>query len=251
MLGTEAAAQQGYVPNLQSGPGGWQHPFGGEFPAVPGSAIPMRQDPAHPFVNTVENFRIADLTNPNLTQRAKDAMKKDYDEIDAGKIQFTANSSCLPAGVPNFLLSPGPFYVLQTPTQVVMLEEGGQNLRHVYLNVPHSATVKPSWYGESVGHYEGDTLVVDTIGQSTKTALDTYGTPHSEKLRVAERWRLIDGGTMLEVNITVDDPDIFVRPWQTYQRYQRGVRPHGEFVCAENNTHIFDYHMPVAEKPDF
>jgi hypothetical protein len=60
-----------------------------------------------------------------------------------------------------------------------------------------------------------------------------------------------DGGNMLEVNITVDDPDTFYRPWKTYQRYQRGQRPLAEFICAENNQNLFDYHMPVAEKPDF
>jgi len=119
------------------------------------------------------------------------------------------------------------------------------------LNEPHSANVKPSWLGESVGHYEGDTLVVDTIGLNTKTVVDSFRTPHTEKLHVVERWHLIDGGNMLEVNITVDDPDTFHRPWQTYQRYQRGLRPLAEFICAENNQNLFDYHMPVADKPDF
>jgi hypothetical protein len=60
-----------------------------------------------------------------------------------------------------------------------------------------------------------------------------------------------NGGNMLEVNIMVDDPDTFHRPWQTYQRYQRGRQPLVEFICAENNTNLFDYHMPVADKPDF
>jgi hypothetical protein len=246
-----AAAQQSYMPNLQSGPGGWTHPFGGDFPAVQGSAIPVRQDPGHPFVNTVASFHFGDTSNPNLKPWAKDAMKKDNDEVAAGKIQFTANSSCLPAGLPMFMLLPGPFYLLQTPTKVVMVEEQNQEVRHIYLNVPHSANVKPSWFGESVGRYEGDTLVVDTIGLNTKTVVDSFRTPHSEKLHIVERWHLIDGGNMLEVNITVDDPDTFYWPWQTYQRYQRGQRPLTEFICAENNTHLFDYHMPVADKPDF
>jgi hypothetical protein len=246
-----AVAQTNYVPNLQSGPGGWTHPFGGAFPAVQGSALLVRQDPSHPFVNPVVSFRLGDLSNPNLKQWAKDVMKKDNDEIEAGKIQFTANSSCLPSGVPVFDLLPGPFYLLQTPIKVVILEEQGHQVRHIHLNVPHSADVKPSWYGESVGRYEGDTLVVDTIGLNTKTVVDSFRTPHTEKLHVVERWHLIDGGNMLEVNITVDDPNTFHRPWQTYQRYQRGQHPLAEFICAENNTNLFDYHMPVADKPDF
>jgi hypothetical protein len=250
-LAAPAAAQPNYVPSFQSGPGGWTHPFGGEFPLVQGSAIPVRQDPGHPFVNPVESFRFGDISNPNLKQWAKEVMKKDNDEIDAGKIQFTANSSCLPTGVPMFMLVPGPFYFLQTPTKVVMVEESGHQARYIYLNEPHSANVKPSWLGESVGHYEGDTLVVDTVGLSTKTVVDSFRTPHTEKLHVVERWHLIDGGNMLEVNITVDDPDTFYRPWRTYQRYQRGLRPLAEFICAENNQILFDYHMPVADKPDF
>ena len=96
-LAAPAAAQPSYVPNLQSGPGGWTHPFGGAFPPVQGSALPVRQDPGHPFVNPVQSFRFGDLSNPNLKQWAKEVMKKDNDEIDAGKIQFTPNSSCVPS----------------------------------------------------------------------------------------------------------------------------------------------------------
>jgi hypothetical protein len=250
-LAAPAAAQPSYVPNLQSGPGGWTHPFGGAFPPVQGSALPVRQDPGHPFVNPVQSFRFGDVSNPNLRQWAKDVMKKGNDEIDAGKIQFTPNSSCVPAGVPLFMLLPGPFWLLQTPAKVIILEEQTQKARHIHLNVEHSANVKPSWFGESVGRYEGDTLVVDTIGLNSRTMVDTFRTPHTEKLHVVERWRLIDGGNMLEVNITVDDPDTFYTPWRTYQRYQRGQRPWAEFICAENNQIVFDYHMPVADKPDF
>ena len=101
------AAQPANAPNLQSGPGGWTHPFGGAFPAVQGSAVPVQQDSRHTFVNPVVSFRFGDISNPNLRQWAKEAMKKDNDEIDAGKIQFTANSSCLPSGVPVFMLLPG------------------------------------------------------------------------------------------------------------------------------------------------
>jgi len=246
-----AKAQTNYAPDLQAGAGGWTHPFGGDFPSVQGSALPVRQDPRHPFVNTVVSFHFGDISNPNLKPWVKDAMKKDNDEVDAGKIQFTANSSCLPAGVPMFDLLAGPFYLIQTPTKVIMVEEQNEEVRHIYLNVPHSTNIKSSWFGESVGHYEGDTLVVDTIGLNTKTVVDSFRTPHTEKLHVVERWHLIDGGNMLEVDITVDDPDTFNQPWQTYQRYQRGRRPFFEDICAENNTHLFDYHMPVAQTPDF
>lgn len=250
-LAAPAPAQQVLVPDLQSGPGGWSHPFGGAFPSVQGSALPVIQDQRHPFRSAVTNFRFGDLTNPNLKPWVKEAMQKDIDEIERGKIQFTANSSCLPAGVPMFDLLPGPFFILQTPTKVSIIEEQSHTVRQIYLNVPHSADLKPSWHGESVGHYEGMTLVVDTIGLNTKTVVDAFRTPHTEKLHVVERWHLIDGGNMLQVDIAVDDPDTFYRPWRTYQRYQRGQRPLVEDICAENNTNLFDYHIPVADKPDF
>ena len=251
VLGAHGAAQTNYIPNLQPDSGGWTHPFGQEFPPVQGSALPVRQDPAHRFIDPMTSFRIGDLSNPNLKEWARDIMKKDNDEVLGGKIAFTANSSCLPMGVPMFYLGVGPFYIVQTSKEVTILEEAGQQVRHIYLNVPHSANVKPSWYGESVGRYEGNSLVVDTIGVTTKTVVDPYRTPHTEKLHVTERWHLIENGNMLEVNITVEDPDTYNQPWQSFVRYQRGQRQLAEFICAENNTNLFDYHMPTAAKPDF
>src|SRR5436305_9038993 len=94
-----------------------------------------------------------------------------------------------------------------------MICRGDKQVRHVYMNVPHSARPKPSWFGESVGHYEGDTLVVDTIGLNAKTFVDNYRTPHSEQLHVVERFRLIDGGRRMEARIRVEDPGAFNAPW--------------------------------------
>jgi hypothetical protein len=125
------------------------------------------------------------------------------------------------------------------------------DLRRVYLNVPHSANPRPSWYGESVGHYEGDALVIDTIGMNDKTFVDNYRTPHTEKLHVMERWKQVDDGKMLEVNIRVEDPDTFNEPWSAIKRYRSVHEPMLEEVCAENNRPLFDYHIPTANKPDF
>ena len=132
-----------------------------------------------------------------------------------------------------------------------MVYSGDAQVRRIYLDVLHSEHPKPSWYGESVGHYEGDTLVIDTIGQNDKTMVDPYRTPHTEKLHVVERWKAIDDGKMLEVGLTVDDPDTFLEPWSAMQRYRRVSATLSEQVCAENNTPLFDYRIPVADKPDF
>jgi hypothetical protein len=101
-------------------------------------------------------------------------MKKDNDEVLAGKIAYTARSSYRPAGTPAFMLIGGvqPLFFLQTPKEVWMIYSGDAQVRRVYLDVPHSANPMPSYYGESVGHYEGDTLVVDTIGLNDKTFID-------------------------------------------------------------------------------
>jgi hypothetical protein len=255
--GARVAAQQNVSPpDFSSNSVGWIA-IGGEFIAVPGTGPSLlRQDPAHPFVgnNTgaQPTYRIADLSNPNLKPWAVERMKKDNEEVLAGKIAFTARSSCMPAGVPDFIMFVvNPVFFVQSPNEVLMVYEGDQQVRHIYMGVPHSTNPKPSWYGESVGRYEGDTLVVDTIGLNDKTVVDNYRTPHTEKLHVVERWKLVNDGKTLEVNVKVEDPDTFNAPWQAVQRYRPVQKTMTEEVCAENNQHLFDYHIPVAEKPDF
>jgi hypothetical protein len=246
----DAVAQPGYVPVLQDGPSLWEHPFGGVFPPVQGAALPVWQDPSRPrFAG--RTWHIADLSNPNLKQWAKDVLKKDIEEIDAGKIQFTPSSSCLPTGIPNFLQDGGPYLIVQGTDKIVMVDEAGPVVRHIYLNVPHSPNPKPSWMGESVGWYEGDTLVVDTIGINTKTPVDRFGTPHTEKLHVVERWRRIEQGLTLRLDVTVEDPDTFFQPWKTYQEYRRTDHPLQPEICPENNANLFDYGTPEDLTPDF
>jgi hypothetical protein len=257
-LAAPAAAQQKTTPPIFS-PDlsvGW---IGvGDFRPVPGSVPPLVQNPKYPFVPNGQGrqptFRIADLTNPNLKQWAKDAMKKDNDEVLAGKVAFSPSSSCVPAGVPAFLGLGGnnnPYWFLQTPKEVWIMRAADSQVRRVYMDVPHSANPKPSWYGESVGHYEGDTLVIDTIGLNTKTYVDNYRTPHSEKLHVVERWRIVDEGKAMEATFTVDDPDTYIQPWSGMRRYRRVNQQFAEDICAENNQHLFDYGIPIASKADF
>ena len=255
-----AAQQRSSPPDFSSSQAGWLT-FRVEFMAGPSGPSPVRNDPAHPRVSNAEaaatgkqpTFLIADLSNPNLKPWVVERMKKDNAEVLAGKIAFTPHSSCAAAGVPAFhLYGFQPTYFIQTPKVVVIIFSGDKQVRHVYLDVPHSANPKPSWYGESVGHYEGDTLVVDTLGLNDKSFVDNFRTPHTEKLHVVERFKLVDGGKALEVNIRIDDPDAFYEPWSWMQRYDRVQQPMREEICAEGNRHLFDYvGMPVAERPDF
>src|SRR5262245_56135894 len=124
-------AAQSAVPDFSSNRTAWQAGVGGEFLAVPGSPSPLRQDPAHPFVSNPEaartgkqpTYRIADLTNPNVKQWAKDIMQKDKDEVLKGKIAYTPGQSCKPSGVPYFMLSGGPLFIVQSPKQVLLITE--------------------------------------------------------------------------------------------------------------------------------
>jgi len=230
----------------------------GEFRPVPGKVPPVTNDPKYPYVPNGQGrqptYRIADLSNPNLKPWVQEIMKKDNDEVLAGKIAFTPSQSCMPAGVPGFMALGGnnnPTWFLQTPKEVRIMRAADSQVRRVYLNVPHSANPKPSWYGESVGHYEGDTLVIDTIGLNSKTFVDAYRTPHTEKLHVVERWRMVDDRKFMEVVFTVEDPDTYYEPWTGMRRYRRAEQQFREEICAEGNRMLFDYSIPVANAADF
>ena len=233
--------------------------FNEYMPPVSGFG-PIMDGPEHPFYNNAvmratgkqSSYRVADLNSEaakNLMPWAVDALKKQNALTLVGRNGETRQARCWETGVPDIHEAPQGLYFIQTPKVVVMMQGG--RVRHVYMNVPHPQNPAPSWYGESVGRYEGDTLVVDTIGLSDKTVVDIYRTPHSEKLHVVERWHMIDGGKMMEVTFTVEDPDAFYEPWSGKRRYRRVEQEANEKICAENNTNIFDYHLPVADKPDF
>jgi hypothetical protein len=209
-----------------------------------------------------EPLRLADLNNPNLKPWVVDHLKKANEEALAGKLQYRSRGSCRPAGVPMFLTYAGrfqPIYFLQTPTEVVLINLGDTQVRHVYMNVPHVASPRLSWYGDSVGHYEGIELVVDTIGFNDKTFVDeTYNLPHTTQLHVVERFKLINDGKELEVNFTVDDPGAFNAPWSAIVRYRKGTRPQllQEQPCAEEAAGGLSFHgryfdVPSASRPDF
>jgi hypothetical protein len=246
---------------------------GGDFIAPESGPRPVTYDPAHPFVvgaipdpyiadssdtrrPSQFTWRVADLSNPILQPWAREELSKRRDRILAGGTGYNRQVACWPVGVPAFLLGAvDPVFIIQTPEKVVMIWQNDHQVRHIYLNVPHSANPKPSWYGESIGRYEGDTLVVDTIGLNTKTFVDNYRTPHTLQLHTVERFRMIEGGRMLEVNVHVENMGAFTTAWNAVQRYRR-VEPGLliEAACAENNTNPFHQDiepMPVADTPDF
>jgi hypothetical protein len=237
---------------------------GDMFMAPPSGPGPVTSDPDHPRITNAQaaatgkqpTFHMGDAASPILLPWAREELRKRNAEILAGKPGYTRAVSCWPLGVPAFLLGMiQPIYFVQTAKEVLITWQEGHEVRHVYMNAPHSARVTPSWFGESVGHYEGDTLVVDTIGLNGKTYVDHFRTPHTDALHVVERFRMIDGGKTLEVNIHVEDPGAFTMPWNAVQRFQRADQgPMLEVACAENNFNFFDYDIdpiPRADRPEF
>ena len=214
LVPAQAADQN--IPDFMQGGMGWNSAGGME--PVAGAPSPVTQDPKVKYVpNNVggqPTWRYADVNNSNLTDFAKDGLKKANQMVDSGFSMYNRTSRCWQPGIPVLNISPGRTYFLQTPKEVYIIWQRDQIVRHVYLNQEHSKNPKASWNGESVGHYEGDTLVVDTIGQNNKTFVDLYRTPHSDKLHVIERFRMIDGGKKLQVEMTVEDPVAFKAPWK-------------------------------------
>jgi hypothetical protein len=261
LLPTRAVGQA--VPDFSSNNTAWNGDGENEFTAPKSGPGPVKSDPAHPYVSNFQavrtgeqpNWRVADLTNPILKPWVIEALRKANADALANKAMFTREARCWPTGVPAMLLNPGRLFFVQTPKEVRILQQANYRVRRIALNRPHSANLAPSWYGESVGHYEGgDTLVVDTIGMNDKSFVDSYRTPHTTQIHVVERFRLVEGGKVLEVNFTVDDPGAFNMPWSASKRWKRAQGMLAEDVCAENNANYFNYEvepMPTAAKPDF
>jgi hypothetical protein len=171
----------------------------------------------------------------------------------------TSDDTCWPLGVPQILNLREQVQILQAEDNVVIIYQRDHHIRRISLNQKHAAGTSRSWYGDSVGHYEGDTLVVDTINQleHKMSVVDNYGTPHTERIHVVERYRLIndDQGVGLEVRFRVDDPGAFTIPWTGSVIYRPSPLDFAEVVCAENNRSFENGSvfgdMPQDSSPDF
>jgi hypothetical protein len=225
---------------------------------------------------------VGDYRNPILKADAADIVKK-HGEISLAGIGYpTPRNQCWPGGVP-FVFTTTAIEVLQQPGEITFLYYEDHEVRHVRMNQPHPANVTPSWYGDSVGHFEGDTLVIDTVGIKIGpyAMIDWYGTPHTPALHVVERYRLLDyerakeglerdakenfqvaldtidpnyKGKHLQLEFTVEDEGVFKMPWSATMTYRPQVTEWEESICAEN-PHKFgtekDVAVPTADRPDF
>jgi hypothetical protein len=232
---------------------------------------------------------VGDHTNPILQPHAAKVVKE-HGEISSTGVPYpTPSNQCFPGGVPFVLWNIG-MQMLQQLDKITILYSNDHEVRHVRLNQSHPAQVTPSWYGDSVGRYEGDTLVIDTIGVKSGpfAMVDMYGTPYTKSLHVIERYRLLDyeaakeaeergqreiwripgsdpgfarnpgyKGKGLQLDFTVEDDGVFTKPWSAAVSYRRPLSPLGdwpEMVCADTTHDHFtgkDTAVPRADHSDF
>jgi hypothetical protein len=157
--------------------------------------------PLRPEAKKVYDQRIADRA----------AKRNVHDPIDA----------CLPHGVPRLMFANYPMLLLQANGQLDMIQEANHTTRLVYIGATPVDGDDPKWLGDSTGHWDGNTLVVDTINNDHRTWLDKAGLPHSDAMKVTERLSLDKGGKVLTDAITIDDPKTYTAPWTTTVRFKR------------------------------
>jgi len=161
----------------------------------------------------------------------------------------SGNVGCDPPGVPRIYLHPFPMEVIQIPGRVIMLFEFDHFVRRIYTDGrPHDKDAGPLWMGDSIGRWEGDTLVADSVSFNDKTTLDREGYPHSDALHLVERIRRADHDSLV-VDLTVDDPKAYTKPWGAKLIFQ--LRPDWkimEHVC-EDNASFVDFNKKATQAP--
>jgi hypothetical protein len=155
----------------------------------------------------------------------------------AGNGKDNPEAMCLPMGIVQFHTQGAPRKLIQTPDVLVILYEASMGLRQVFTDgrTAPADDPQPWWYGYSIGHWEGDTLVVETTGLRDDGGLDIFGTPLTDAAKVTERFRRPSYGK-LEIDVTIDDPKVYTQPWTV--RVNQRIMPDQElieFVCNENN----------------
>jgi len=267
------------IPNFS---GRWAHPYLTGFEPPRSGPGPVRNKSRLP--SGVANFQqlVGDYSNPILKPQAAEIVKKHGEISLAGEGYPTPSNQCWPQGVP-YIFWDFWMEMIQKPDKIVMIYRHGNEVRWVRLNESHPAQLTPSWHGDSVGHYEGDTLVIDTVGMKVGpfSMVDMYGTPQSPALHVIERYRLLDydvtkdaiernekenfrasgggefdakyRGKVLQLHFTVEDETVFTMPWSATITYRPAVSPRTDLICAENPLEPGGKlsMVPRADKSDF
>jgi len=228
----------------------------GPYDPPPEGPGPVQNPPDMPFVfeNNRSNYR-GDLSNPILQPWTAERIRAQGEKEDAGLEAGTAQQTCRPSGVPGIFQLNDTVQIVQTPELVIFLYARGHQRRVVHMNGEHPDDLPHNWYGHSVGHYEGGTLVVDTVGLNAEPWADRYGTPQTEKMHVVERYSLIPnpegGAPLLRVHFFVEDEGAFTMPWSATTDYRPGAGFAGaldEQICQENNRALGDNIAPLIPR---
>lgn len=258
-----------------------------DLEALPSGLKPIANLQRLPSGTGDPQMPIADYDNPLLKPGAQEIVKKRSQQAARGEVFPDPSNQCAPYPPPFIFGMQLGVQLFQHEDEITFLYNQDSQVRHVRLNGAHPAKPTPSWKGDSVGHYEGNTLVIDTVGIKTgrvDAVADRYGMPFSENLHVVERYRLIDAtaardaqerheksngrvggpagampvdaayGKGLQLALTIEDPLYLTAPLSATVTYRRAALPWQETVCAENT---FEYYsgkhtaIPTAAKPDF
>ena len=171
---------------------------------------------------------------PPLKPKALELYKQRVADRAAGRKTGDPIDDCAPHGVPRLMYAPYPLLIRQANGQLDMAQAANHTQRLIYIGQRQVAPGDPKWLGHSVAHWEGQTLVVQTINNDARTWLDKAGLPHSADMTVTERLSLGPGGKTLTDTITIDDPKTYLKPWTTAVRFDRKPGPpdRPEMVCS-------------------
>jgi hypothetical protein len=165
-----------------------------------------------------------------------------FKNYDPAKFDYTAH--CLPAGWTRQMNTPMPIEIMQEPNRIAVLFEAWQTYKVIPTDGrAHPKNPDPTWMGNSAGHWEGDTLVVDTTGFNDRTRLDTIGHPHSDQLHVVEKFTRTDA-MHIAYEVTVEDPKTYTKPFQNKRTFT--LKPDWELMeysCEENNKDLGEGHV--------
>ena len=168
--------------------------------------------------------------------------KKELANTAAGRPR-DPTAACIPPGMPRVMTSPYAWEFTITPDRVLLLKEYQHEIIRVFTDGrkhPVGDALDPSFNGHSIGHWEGDTLVIDTVGMRSDTWFDRTGAPHSDQIHVVQRMRKV-APELIEDKITIEDPVAFTKPWQVTRHYKKAHNYEiMEFVCEENNRNATD-----------
>jgi hypothetical protein len=298
-VGTPAGSATKSAASIPNFTGVWNHPSfpwfeppaSGPGPVTNRSRWPQRPSTGGagsvavpPTKEGVSNYDqlVGDYTNPILKPWAAEVVKKHGEMSIAGITYPNPSNQCWPEPMP-FIYKQFTVQLIQKPDRVIFFYSGNMDVRHVRLNDRHPEPLIPRWYGDSVGHYEGDTLVIDTVGVKVDRKygmIDLFGTPYSKSLHIVERYRLREyeevkdalernikenwlfagdvfsnhRGKFMQLHLTIEDEEVFTTPWTATLTYVPFPGKFPESICQENRRRYYEtveVDVPRAEKLDF